>query len=664
MDQMDMFASFWVEGNTTCGARGAIPHLRGGGRKRRAVDTETGDKNGSMFPRRQTRTGVPNVSPRKKRCLSDSSDDNTATPKKLRISPPTPPATRSRKGGKTEAKLLPDHLSRLYAIQNSLLHALSHALATCAVSPSSDTGVVPNVLNHFSLNTYTGMTTRFNVDDLKRLCWLWEWDMKKAPKDDDEDENPFLESSSSSDSPTKAKDWTRGAMGIVVSPATHRVDGKRVPAYGVGIEVEMDIDKDMGGGMAAVARWTSAAESRRKEFRQKLDRWVELHEGQVPIPKVPVADLPSLDTTSKMSNLTKLLASASPKSGKFPQPEPPSSPTSPSKSPSKRAMRDFAIPFPISPMKTPTANRTMTFPSISPTKSKNTITFPSSPTKARNTITFPNSPTKGSSMPQTPRHRHPIGEDAILTPARTPRSSVSSFDDALEPSRPSTPTRQRGADASTVPQTPTTARRQALYDRIRQKSVTSTPTKTPMKEVPGSKMSRDLMLKMGQEEMRRRCLLGRLSGVAQSVWMFFSTPAASSSNATPTARKRRTRPTSEVAQAVIKSSPVPISLSEANESLEMLTSLCPFFLKPLNIAGEEWLEMPATVSSGNSSTPAGFASAAVDASPSKRPRVPPSPGKVDSATELVTRSPKRVKMETGGLREVREIIRRELELQD
>lgn len=28
------------------------------------------------------------------------------------------------------------------------------------------------------------------------------------------------------------------------------------------------------------------------------------------------------------------------------------------------------------------------------------------------------------------------------------------------------------------------------------------------------------MLKMGQEEMRRRCLLGRLGGVAESVWMF------------------------------------------------------------------------------------------------------------------------------------------------
>ncbi|KAJ7882220.1 hypothetical protein B0H14DRAFT_3756926 [Mycena olivaceomarginata] len=45
-----------------------------------------------------------------------------------------------------------------------------------------------------------------------------------------------------------------GAMGIVLSPATHhsRGDGKRVPAYGIGIEVDMDIDKDMPGGMAAV----------------------------------------------------------------------------------------------------------------------------------------------------------------------------------------------------------------------------------------------------------------------------------------------------------------------------------------------------------------------------------------------------------------------------
>lgn len=67
-------------------------------------------------------------------------------------------------------------------------------------------------------------------------------------------------------------------MGIVLSPATHhsKVGGKRVPAYGIGIEVEMDIDKDMGGGMAAVARWTASAETRRAEFRAKLQRWIEV----------------------------------------------------------------------------------------------------------------------------------------------------------------------------------------------------------------------------------------------------------------------------------------------------------------------------------------------------------------------------------------------------
>ena len=33
-------------------------------------------------------------------------------------------------------------------------------------------------------------------------------------------------------------------------------------------------------------------------------------------------------------------------------------------------------------------------------------------------------------------------------------------------------------------------------------------------------MSRDQLLKLGQEETRRRCLLGRLGGVAESIWMY------------------------------------------------------------------------------------------------------------------------------------------------
>ena len=134
----------------------------------------------------------------------------------------------------------------------------------------------------------------------------------------------------------------------------------------------------------------------------------------------------------------------------------------------------------------------------------------------------------------------------------------------------------------------------------------------------------------------------------------------SGSSATPTGRKRRALPTAEVVTAVVKSSPIPISTAEASESLEMLAKLCPFFIKELNIAGKEWLEMPAAHPS------AAFADA--ESSPSKK-KLPASPGpaikgKHESAEELVTRSPRRVKREAGGLREVREIIRRELEFQD
>jgi hypothetical protein len=46
------------------------------------------------------------------------------------------------------------------------------------------------------------------------------------------------------------------------------------------------------------------------------------------------------------------------------------------------------------------------------------------------------------------------------------------------------------------------------------------------------------------------------------------------------------------------------------------------------------------------------------------PTSPGSPVKNKSAEEVHTRSPRRVKKEVGGLRDVREIIRKELELQD
>ncbi|GLB33658.1 putative DNA replication factor Cdt1 C-terminal domain [Lyophyllum shimeji] len=564
------------------------------------------------------------VSPKKKRC-PPIDDDTIFTPKKLRTAPPTPPPTSSRRAkGRTE---LPDHLTRLYNIQTALQHALSHALATCAVSPTSDTGIVRNVLNHLSLTTYTGLTSKFEVDDLSRLCWIWEWDAKSLPSDKkkdvattDEEENPFLVSPPSP-GVSASGEWTRGGMGLVLSPTTHhsKRDGKRVPAYGVGIEVEMDVDKDMGGGMAAVARWTAAAETRRSEFHDKLKRWTRLHSNAPSVPPIPLAGLPELALPTKISALTRTLASASPKGAisSLSLPGLPSSPSrSPTKSPSKRALRDFAVPFPI------------TSASKSPTKSS---------------VLFP----------QTPSRRDKVTD--LFSP-RTPATSITS-ESAFNPS---TPVHQKGDKAPTVPQTPTSSRRQALYERVRQKSLSASPTKSASSAAKSGKLTRDQMMKMGQDELRRRCLLGRLGGVAESVWMLFSTPATGSS-ATPSARKRRALPTSQVATAVIKSSPVPISAAEANESLSMLAKLCPFFIKELNIAGEEWLEMPAS----NPASTGGN----VEGSPSKKPAAPPSPGpaikgKHESAEELVTRSPRRVKREGGGLREVREIIRRELELSD
>ena len=38
----------------------------------------------------------------------------------------------------------------------------------------------------------------------------------------------------------------------------------------------MDIDKDMGGGMVAVACWTAATETRHSEFHVKLKSWAEV----------------------------------------------------------------------------------------------------------------------------------------------------------------------------------------------------------------------------------------------------------------------------------------------------------------------------------------------------------------------------------------------------
>ncbi|KAH9943311.1 uncharacterized protein BXZ73DRAFT_87662 [Epithele typhae] len=623
------------------------------------------------------------VSPKKKRTLPSSDDEDVLTPKRLRRNstvPPTPSTSRRKQTNTAEAgpDTLPEHLARLHKIQTSLQQALSHALATCAVAPSEDTGIVRNVLNHLSLGAYSGFATHITLDDLKRLCWLWEWDGASAKPEsntdagegkgkgkgkaedavavDDEDENPFLEDAKPVED-AKPKEWMRGGMGFVVSQTTHHVKSAatRVSVYGFGIEVEMDIDKDMKGGMAAVARWTADSETRRKELFVKLQKWSKLHSKEPAIPRVPMADLPTLPSAARPSNLTRLLASASPKSPSsstiLAAPQPPGSPTRASRSPSKsptKTLRDFAVPFPVTPSSrlttphgTPTTDRIFKTPTtnrIFKTPSTNRILFPKTPSSRHST-------TSEASDPRTPT--------ASKTPSLSGRETPTASDDSV----PSTPTHQRGPDAVAVPQTPTSSRRQALYERVRQRSLQNTPTKA---DPTGASMSKDQLLRLSQEEMRRRCLLGRLSGVADSVWMFFSNPMSSAS-VKPGTRKRRAMPVSEVATAVVKSSPVPLSLAEARESLEMLVKLCPFFIRQMDVGGEEWLEMPATSTDADGDDDKDVAAPVV-------PAVPSSPGKLkardESAVEVHTRSPRRVKKEYGGLREVRERIRKELESVD
>lgn len=207
------------------------------------------------------------------------------------------------------------------------------------------------------------------------------------------------------------------------------------------------------------------------------------------VPQVPLANIPELFTPKTVSSLTRTLISVSPSpsSSSYSPVKLPGPPPSPTRSPMKRQTREYAIPFP-------------------------TSLRPESPLK-KSTILFPQTPS-----------RHSRNGELDDDPPQTPSSTASSPSKVI--SVPSTPVHQKGS-STTPTQTPSTSRREALYERIRQRSLSMSPTKTPRAQTPGSptKMTRDQMLKISQDELRRRCLLGRLAGVAESIWMSVISPA-------------------------------------------------------------------------------------------------------------------------------------------
>ncbi|KAK6981350.1 hypothetical protein R3P38DRAFT_2578610, partial [Favolaschia claudopus] len=149
-------------------------------------------------------------------------------------------------------------------------------------------------------------------------------------------------------------------------------------------------------------------------------------------------------------------------------------------------------------------------------------------------------------------------------------------------------------------------RREALYSRLQQRSVSVSPTKTVIygRGCNGVQVSSNQPAKGGRAELRRRALLSRLERVAEVVWMFVTFSTASTGSAlSNTNHTRRALPLPVVATAVHKSSSAPISATEVLDSLTMLADLCPWFLKHLEVGAEKWLEMPGR-SGDASQTPA------------------------------------------------------------
>ncbi|BEJ14158.1 hypothetical protein CspHIS471_0313320 [Cutaneotrichosporon sp. HIS471] len=165
-------------------------------------------------------------------------------------------------------------------------------------------------------------------------------------------------------------------------------------------------------------------------------------------------------------------------------------------------------------------------------------------------------------------------------------------------------------------------RKKALFARIKARSAKPTLSESL---VAGS----SVLHRPGSDELKRRATLSRLESIAEGVWMMFSAPPPGSGSGTPRAR-RRALPLSEVAETIVQSSKNPISIAEAEASLNLLVELCPFFLGSKRVGRHDWLELKAEVQASPLQIPQGG---------------PASPGRV---------------RRTGGLREVRERIRREL----
>ena len=166
---------------------------------------------------------------------------------------------------------------------------------------------------------------------------------------------------------------------------------------------------------------------------------------------------------------------------------------------------------------------------------------------------------------------------AFTTPSRNTPPQTPSTNRTMPPPD-SSPMKE--SETSSVPSTPQTggrvtptsnSRRQALYERVRQRSLSnnSTPTTNRVVSAPGTPAHTEEM-----DRLRRNCLLARLGDIAESVWMLFSSNGSTSVTASASGlamgRRRRSMPADDVVRAVVKSSSVPLSECACQENLTMI----------------------------------------------------------------------------------------------
>ena len=241
---------------------------------------------------------------------------------------------------------------------------------------------------------------------------------------------------------------------------------------------------------------------------------------------------------------------------------------------------------------------------------------------------------------------------------------------------PQTPRKDKDA----TPSVPTTPRQAALAERIRQRALA-----TPSGKTTTVTLSYDAETNVARtadltpEQLRRRCLLARLPDAAETLLAVFA--------------NRRVIPLREASRVVVSASRV--TMGEAEDEVRMLAELCPKLLRLRVVEREEWVErgsgiitgkVAGPLSPGGSKMPKSPGGGRTLASPAKKPPAspsakilatpsrtkapatparaaqPPSPSRLRTPGTSTSATPQKGKpADVFGLKEVREVVRRELE---